>query len=213
MVVSTTGKLRLVFASHNQFKTKEVSQVILGHLIAKGLGEKLEILDLEAIGCHEAIPETGDTLAGNATLKSSYIYSHYGYDCFADDTGLEVDALNGRPGVHSARYAGDDQNFERNIQKLLYELKNEKNRKARFRTVISLILRGEEHLFEGVVNGVMLHEKRGTSGFGYDPIFLPDGHDRTFAEMTLAEKNRISHRGTALRKMIAFLEDYLSIEH
>jgi XTP/dITP diphosphohydrolase len=204
--------LRLVFASHNKFKTKEVSHVILNHLMAKGLDKKLEILDLEAIGCYEAIPETGDTLAGNATLKSSYIFRHYGYDCFADDTGLEADALNGLPGVHSARYAGDDQDFERNIQKLLRELKDKNNRQACFRTVISLIISGEEHLFEGVVNGMIMHEKRGTSGFGYDPVFLPDGNDRTFAEMTLAEKNRISHRAMALRKMIAFLEDYLSTD-
>jgi XTP/dITP diphosphohydrolase len=202
--------LRLVIATNNRYKIEEISNLIFDHLMAKGLNQKLEIIGLEEIGCHEAIPETSNTIEGNASQKASYVSLHYGCNCFADDTGLEVNVLNGRPGLHSARYAGDDQNSDRNITKLLDELKHESDRKARFRTIISLIINGREILFEGMVKGEILRERRGTTGFGYDPVFLPDGYNRTFAEMSLDEKNRISHRALAVMKMIDYLEELLT---
>lgn len=186
----------LVFATNNPHKLKEINAII---------GVRFRILSLADIGCTEEIVEDAETIPGNASVKSWYIWNKYGKDCFADDTGLEVDALEGRPGVKSARYAGDDCNPENNIRKVLEELKGSENRKARFRTVISLILSGKETLFEGIVEGVILEEKRGTSGFGYDPVFLPDGFEMSFAEMPAGVKNQISHRGRATQKLIEYL--------
>ena len=161
---------------------------------------------MKDINCHADIPETADTLEGNALLKSSFIYRNYQLDCFADDTGLEGEALNGAPGVYSARYAeGEGHDAQANMRKLLHELEGKENRKAQFRTAISLILDGEEHLFEGIVGGVLLTVPRGTNGFGYDPIFVPDGYAETFAEMSDEAKNAISHRGRAVAKLAAFL--------
>ena len=190
-------KNKLVFATNNKHKLMEIRKII---------PPGFEILSLEDIACYEDIPETAETLEGNASLKSAFAYLLYQKDCFADDTGLEVDALGGKPGVHSARYAGEDGDAEKNIEKLLKELGDTANRKARFRTVISLIMGGNEEFFEGIVEGQIIHEKRGSDGFGYDPVFLPDGYDQTFAEMPLDLKNSISHRGRAIRKLI----DYLS---
>lgn len=189
-------KNTLVFATNNKHKLMEIRKII---------PPGFEILSLEDIACFEDIPETAETLEGNAGLKSGFAYLHYQKDCFADDTGLEVDALGGKPGVHSARYAGEDGNAEKNIEKLLRELGDITNRKARFRTVISLIMGGNEEFFEGIVEGQIIHEKRGSEGFGYDPVFLPDGYDQTFAEMPLDLKNSISHRGRAIRKLIDHL--------
>ncbi len=169
-------KNKLVFATNNKHKLMEIRKII---------PPGIEILSLEDIACFEEIPETAETLEGNAGLKSGFTYLYYQKDCFADDTGLEVDALGGKPGVHSARYAGEDGNAEKNIEKLLRELGDVTNRKARFRTVISLIMGGNEEFFEGIVEGQIIHEKRGSEGFGYDPVFLPDGYDQTFAEMPL----------------------------
>ncbi|MCD4724017.1 MAG: non-canonical purine NTP diphosphatase [Bacteroidales bacterium] len=189
-------KNKLVFATNNKHKLMEIRKII---------PPGIEILSLEDIACFEDIPETAETLEGNAGLKSGFTYLYYQKDCFADDTGLEVDALGGKPGVHSARYAGEDGNAEKNIEKLLRELGDVTNRKARFRTVISLIMGGNEEFFEGIVEGQIIHEKRGSEGFGYDPVFLPDGYDQTFAEMPLDLKNSISHRGRAIRKLIDHL--------
>ena len=189
-------KSKLVFATNNKHKLMEIRKII---------PPGIEILSLEDIACFEDIPETAETLEGNAGLKSGFTYLYYQKDCFADDTGLEVDALGGKPGVHSARYAGEDGNAEKNIEKLLRELGDVTNRKARFRTVISLIMGGNEEFFEGIVEGQIIHEKRGSEGFGYDPVFLPDGYDQTFAEMPLDLKNSISHRGRAIRKLIDHL--------
>jgi len=186
----------LVFVTNNQHKLKEIRSIIKADL---------RILSLAEIGFHGEIEEDADTIEGNASLKSWYIYHQYGKDCFADDTGLEIEALNGRPGVKSARYAGEDCNPENNIRKVLRELEGEKNRKARFKTVISLIAGGKEIQFEGTVEGIILETKRGNDGFGYDPIFLPDGYDKSFAQMTEHEKNAISHRGRAVRKLIDYL--------
>ena len=186
----------LVFATNNPHKLKEIKTII---------GKRFRILSLADIGCDEDIVEDAETIPGNASLKSSYIYNKYGKDCFADDTGLEIEALGGKPGVKSARYAGEDCNSENNILRVLQELKGSQNRKARFRTVISLIVGGKEVLFEGIVEGLILEEKRGKAGFGYDPVFLPDGFDLSFAEMEAADKNRISHRGRATRKLIDYL--------
>jgi XTP/dITP diphosphohydrolase len=186
----------LVFATNNPHKLKEINAII---------GIRFRILSLADIGCNEEIVEDAETIPGNASLKSWYVYNKYGKDCFADDTGLEVDALAGRPGVKSARYAGDDCNPENNIRKVLEEIKGSQNRKARFRTVISLILGGKETLFEGIVEGAILEEKRGASGFGYDPVFLPDGYEMSFAEMPAEVKNQISHRGRATQKLIGYL--------
>lgn len=189
-------KRKLVFATNNAHKLEEVSAII---------DSRFKIHSLAEIGCHEDIPETAHTLEGNALLKARYIYEKYGYDCFSDDTGLEVDALNGAPGVRSARYAGEEKDAQANMRKLLSELKAKSNRNARFRTVVALILNGEEFLFDGVVEGKILEEKRGDGGFGYDPIFVPDGFDETFAQLDAEVKNDISHRGKAIRKLAEFL--------
>ncbi|MFM9005664.1 MAG: RdgB/HAM1 family non-canonical purine NTP pyrophosphatase [Flavobacteriales bacterium] len=186
----------MVFASANEHKVQEV---------AHKLGGMWKLKSLNAIGCTEEIPETGATLEENARMKARYVWENYGVDCFADDTGLEVEALGGRPGVYSARYAGPQRNAADNMALLLQELSGHTNRRARFRTVICLIIGGEEHQFEGVVEGVILNQPRGTEGFGYDPVFVPEGRASTFAEMTLSEKNMLSHRGRALQKLAAFL--------
>jgi XTP/dITP diphosphohydrolase len=187
----------LIFATNNLHKLKEITGII---------SNEFRILSLSDIGCIDEIPEDAGTLEGNASFKAWYVYNKYGRDCFADDTGLEIDALEGRPGVKSARYAGEDCNPENNIRKVLYELAGETDRKARFRTVISLIENGTEIQFEGTVEGIILHEKRGKDGFGYDPVFLPEGYDLSFAEMLLEEKNKISHRARAIRKLIGHLK-------
>ena len=191
-------KKKLVFATNNAHKLDEISSI---------LGEKVELLSLKDIHCHVDIPETADTLEGNAMLKAEYIYKNYGLDCFADDTGLEVEALNGAPGVYSARYAGSKgHNAEANMQKLLQNMQGVQNRKAQFRTAICLILDGKKHLFEGIVKGEIIKEKRGSSGFGYDPIFVPEGYTKTFAEMGNETKNKISHRALAVEKLCRFLK-------
>lgn len=188
---------KLVFATNNAHKLEEIRAI---------LGDKVEVLSLKDIQCDVDIPETADTLEGNAVLKAEYIYRHYGLDCFADDTGLEVEALNGAPGVYSARYAGGEgHDSEANMRKLLAELEGKTNRKAQFRTAICLIEGGVEHLFEGVVKGEIIEEKRGASGFGYDPVFMPEGYTETFAEMGSEEKNRISHRARAVQALCAYL--------
>ena len=191
-------KKKLVFATNNAHKLDEISSI---------LGEKVELLSLKDIHCHVDIPETADTLEGNAMLKAEYIYKNYGLDCFADDTGLEVEALNGAPGVYSARYAGGEgHNVEANMQKLLQNMQGVQNRKAQFRTAICLILDGKKHLFEGIVKGEIIKEKRGSSGFGYDPIFVPEGYTKTFAELGNETKNKISHRALAVEKLCRFLK-------
>ena len=189
---------RIVFATNNRHKLDEV-EAILGH--------KFELISLKEVGCQEDIPETGETLEENALQKARYVYSHFHTDCFADDTGLEVEALNGAPGVYSARYAGGNgHDSEANMRKLLQELEGVENRKARFRTVFALIVNGKEHLFEGIVNGTIIKVRRGTSGFGYDPVFVPNGYDKTFAELGDDIKNRISHRAVASDKLCKFLK-------
>lgn len=190
--------MKIVFATNNKNKLRELREI---------LGEGYEIVSLADIECHEDIPETGLTLEENALQKARYVYDKFGIDCFADDTGLEVDALGGEPGVHSARYAeGTDHNSEANMAKLLQKLGDSHERTARFRTVIALIQHGEVHEFEGRVEGTIAHEKHGTEGFGYDPIFIPTGYEQSFAEMG-AEKNKISHRARAVQKLVAFLKD------
>ena len=199
--------MKIVFATNNQHKLSEVRQI---------LGDSIEVLSLNDIGCHEDIPETGTTLEANALQKAQYIYDHYHIDCFADDTGLEVDALGGAPGVYSARYAAVgcaatssqpiDHDSEANMTRLLNELGENNNRNARFRTVIALIQQGELHEFEGIVNGQIIRERRGGEGFGYDPIFQPDGYDQTFAELGTEVKNHISHRARATKKLCEFLK-------
>jgi len=188
--------MKLVFATNNQHKVQEVSAALPHHF---------EVLTLKAIGCEHDIPETAPNLEGNARLKAAFIRDNFQLNCFADDTGLEVEALHGAPGVLSARYAGPQKNSEDNMDLLLQRLQGQQNRKARFRTAICLLLDGKEYLFEGIVNGTILAERKGGQGFGYDPIFQPDGYDRSFAEMTIAEKNQISHRGIAVAKLIEFL--------
>ena len=191
-------KRKLVFATNNAHKLEEVAAI---------LGDQVELLSLNDIGCQADIPETAETLEGNALLKSSYIYKNYHLDCFADDTGLEVETLNGAPGVYSARYAGGEgHDAQANMLKLLHELDGKENRKAEFRTAISLILDGKEYLFEGVIKGEIIKEKRGDSGFGYDPVFMPEGYDRTFAELGNDIKNQISHRALAVQKLCEFLQ-------
>lgn len=191
-------KRKLVFATNNAHKLEEVAAI---------LGDQVELLSLNDIGCQTDIPETAETLEGNALLKSSYIYKNYHLDCFADDTGLEVEALNGAPGVYSAHYAGGEgHDAQANMLKLLHELDGKENRKAQFRTAISLILDGKEYLFEGVIKGEIIKEKRGDSGFGYDPVFMPEGYDRTFAELGNDIKNQISHRALAVQKLCEFLQ-------
>lgn len=190
-------KRKLVFATNNAHKLEEVAAI---------LGDKVELLSLNDINCHTDIPETADTLEGNALLKSSFINKNYGLDCFADDTGLEVEALGGAPGVYSARYAGGEgHDAQANTLKLLHDLEGKENRKAQFRTAISLILNGKEYLFEGVIKGEIIKEKRGDSGFGYDPIFKPEGYEQTFAELGNEIKNKISHRALAVNKLCEFL--------
>jgi len=186
-----------VFVTNNQHKLEEAKAM---------LKNKINIVGLSGIGCYDNIPETGKTLKENALQKAHFIYDNYHYNCFADDTGLEIDTLGGRPGVFSARYAGENKSFDDNIRKVIYEMKGKTNRRARFRTVISLIIQGKEYFFEGIVEGKIIENKRGNMGFGYDPIFIPNGYSRTFAQMDEAEKNHISHRGIALRKMAEFLE-------
>lgn len=190
-------KKKLVVATNNAHKLEEIAAI---------LGDEMELLSLKDIHCDADIPETADTLEGNARQKAMYIYENYGMDCFADDTGLEVEALNGAPGVYSARYAGDGHDSEANMQKLLHELEDKENRKAQFRTAICLILEGKEYLFEGIVKGEIIKEKRGGSGFGYDPIFVPEGHELTFAELGNDIKNTISHRARAVEKLCLFLK-------
>lgn len=188
---------KLVFATGNPNKVREVNQV---------LGDRFEVLSLKDIGCLEDIPETRPTIEGNALQKAEYVLENYGADCFSEDTGLEVDALGGEPGIYSARYAGPEKNGEANINKVLKKLEGQANRKARFRTVIALKLNGQTHTFEGIAEGTIREERSGDGGFGYDPIFQPDGFERTFAELSDGEKNAISHRGKAVRKLVAFLE-------
>ena len=187
--------MKLVFATHNSNKAKEIQSL---------LPDDFQILTLTQINCIDEIPETSETLEGNSLLKAQFVSDNFNLNCFADDTGLEIDAIKGRPGVYSARYAGEEKNAEANINLVLSELRNESNRKAQFRTVITLILNDKTHVFEGIVRGEISNEKRGTDGFGYDPIFIPEGQTKTFAEMTLAEKNQQSHRARAFEKMIAF---------
>lgn len=188
--------MKLYFATNNFHKVAEVQKILIGDF---------EILSLKDLGNTIEIPETGDTLEENSRLKVRYLYDTYGLDCFADDTGLEVEALGGAPGVHSARYAGTPGDDRKNVDMLLENLKNTADRNARFRTVITLITDGREKQFEGVVNGKIINERRGNSGFGYDPVFVPNGYVTTFAEMSAEEKNRISHRGISIRKFADFL--------
>ena len=190
--------MRLIFATNNRHKLEEVQEI---------LGEGFELLTPADCGNTEDIPEEQPTLEGNALQKARYIHERTGGDCFADDTGLEVEALNGEPGVRSARYAGDNKDMEACMDLLIANLQGRPNRKGRFRTVIALILDGKEYLFEGIVNGTLRETRSGSRGFGYDPIFQPDGYDVTFAEMDLSEKNRISHRGKAVEKLATFLKN------
>jgi len=189
-------KKKFVFATNNAHKLEEVTAI---------LGNKIELLSMKDIHCHADIPETADTLEGNALLKARYIFENYNMDCFADDTGLEVEALNGAPGVYSARYAGDAHNSEANMRKLLQDMEGIENRKAQFRTVFALIINGKEHLFEGIVKGEITKHRCGSSGFGYDPVFIPEGYTQTYAEMGNTLKNKISHRALATNKLCNFL--------
>lgn len=189
----------LIFATHNRHKVSEVQAMLPAGIHVRSLSD---------LGCDEDIPETADTLQGNALQKAQFVHERYNCNCFADDTGLEIDALDGRPGVYSARYAGEGCSFDDNVRKVLAELENVPlaQRTARFRTVVALILDGRTYFFEGKVEGLMTLERHGVEGFGYDPIFLPEGYGQTFAEMDASEKNRISHRGRAMAKMVGFLE-------
>ena len=188
--------MKLIFATHNLHKLQEIKLL---------LPKSIELISLADIDFHEDIAETADSLTGNALLKARHIYERFNINCFADDSGLEVEALNGAPGVYSARYAGPQKKDEDNNQKLLSELKDRSNRKACFKTVIALIINGEEQIFEGIIEGVILHEKQGTQGFGYDPLFKPNGYSKTFAEISISEKSKISHRGLAVNKLVDFL--------
>ena len=188
--------MKIVFATNNKHKISEIRDI---------LGNEIEVLSLDEINCHADIPETSDTLEGNALQKAHYVYDNYHISCFADDTGLEVDALGGEPGIYSARYAGNNHDSEANMTKLLAKLGDNKNRKARFRTVIALIIDGknvEEKIFEGIVEGSIIKERRGGEGFGYDPIFQPEGYNHTFAELGSDIKNKISHRARATAKLV-----------
>jgi XTP/dITP diphosphohydrolase len=189
--------MKLVFATGNNNKVNEIQQLIPA---------EIKLLSLNDINCKEEIPETQATIEGNASQKAFYVYTNYHFNCFADDTGLEVEALEGRPGVLSARYAGESKSAEDNMNKLLTELEGVTNRNARFKTVISLVMDGKEIQFEGIVEGVILKGKKGDKGFGYDPVFMPTGYDKTFAEMDLAEKNKISHRALAVVKLVEYLK-------
>jgi len=193
-------KTQLVFATNNLNKIKEVQSL---------LPDSIQIISLESIGCLEDIPETANTIEGNAIQKANYVTEKYGYDCFADDTGLEVEALNGEPGVDSAHYAGQQRNAADNMDKLLKNLNNQSNRNAQFKTVIALNLKGKQYLFTGIAKGEIIQEKRGEKGFGYDPIFQPEGFSETFAQLCLEQKGQISHRGKATKQLI----DFLSYEH
>lgn len=190
--------MQLVFASNNKNKIQELQSM---------LPETITIVSLESIGCFEDIPETADTIEGNAIQKANYVTEKFGYDCFADDTGLEVDALNGEPGVFSARYAGEQRNADDNMNKLLVALLDKNNRRAQFKTVIALNLNGKQHLFTGIAKGKITLEKIGNQGFGYDPIFQPEGFSETFAQLSLDIKNKISHRGKATQQLITFLKE------
>lgn len=189
--------MKLVFATNNKHKLEELQAI---------LGDDFTLLSLKDMECFDEIPEEQPTLEGNASQKAFYIYDKFRMNCFADDTGLEISALNGEPGVFSARYAGEDKNPEANMNKVLEKMAKINNRKARFRTVISLVIDGEEKQFEGIVNGEILTEKRGNLGFGYDPVFKPDGFNQSFAEMNLEIKNKISHRGRAVKKLVDYLK-------
>lgn len=189
--------MELVFATNNKHKLGELQAI---------LGKRFKLLSLNEIGCNEEIPEEQETLEGNAAQKAFFVFNKFGYNCFADDTGLEIEALNGEPGVYSARYAGEEKSAEANMDKVLGKLSKIKNRNARFRTVISLVIDGLEKQFEGIVEGEILHDKKGGSGFGYDPIFQPKGFTQSFAEMNLSDKNKISHRGKAVEKLVDYLK-------
>jgi len=189
--------MKLVFATNNKNKIKEIKNL---------LSNSIELLSLEDINCKEEIPETSDSIAGNALQKAKYVFDNYGHNCFADDTGLEIESLNGEPGIYSARYAGLQRDANDNMNKVLAKLKDENNKNAHFKTVIALIINGKETLYEGIAKGKITNKKSGTEGFGYDPIFKPIGFDITFSEMSLEEKNKVSHRGKAVRQ----LTDYLS---
>ena len=189
--------MKIVFATNNPNKLKEIQTLI---------PKEIEIISLKEIGCTEDIPETGDTLDANAFQKVHYVKENYNYDCFSDDTGLEIDALNGAPGIYSARYAGPEKSAESNIEKILNELQG-KNRKAKFRTAIALTLNNEEHLFEGEINGHISKAKQGNEGFGYDPIFIPENEKRSFAQMSMEEKGAISHRGRSVKKLVTYLKN------
>lgn len=188
---------QIVFATNNEHKLEEVKNIFC---------DKLKILSLNDINCHEDIPETGTTIEENALLKARYIKEKYGYDCFADDTGLEIKSLNNEPGVYSARYAGEEHDSEKNLQKVLKNLEGKSDRSACFRTCIALITENKEYLFEGKIQGCIITEKKGESGFGYDPVFVPDGYTKTFAELGNDIKNKISHRALAVKKLINFLQ-------
>ena len=190
--------MRLVFATNNKHKLDEVRAIV---------GDRVEVLSLNDIDCHDDIPETADTLQGNALIKARHIYEKYGLDCFADDTGLEVEALGGAPGVYSARYAGEECDSEANMRKLLENLTGKSNRNAQFRTVIALIINGEEMLFNGIVKGTIATEKKGDSGFGYDPVFIPEGHSESFAQMSSEMKNSMSHRFRATKELGDYLKE------
>ncbi len=189
----------IVFATNNQHKIEEIQAI---------LGDHFKIIHLSEIGCNEDIPETSQTIEGNAMQKALYVSEKYKVDCFADDTGLEVEALGGQPGVKSARYAGPGHDFDANVTKLLKELNGHLSRRARFKTVISLITSDNEMLFEGIINGIITTERRGKGGFGYDPVFIPDGYEKTFAEMSTELKNTISHRAIATQRLIKYLKDH-----
>ena len=190
--------MKIVFASNNKNKIHEIQSM---------LPENIQIVSLESIGCFEEIPETADTIEGNAILKANFVTQKYGFDCFADDTGLEVEALKGKPGVYSARYAGEQRNADDNMNKLMGELLDKSNRNAQFKTVIALNFEGKQYLFTGIASGEITSEKMGTGGFGYDPIFKPSGYENTFAEISLEVKNEISHRGKATKALLEFLQN------
>lgn len=199
--------MRLVFATHNAHKLNEVRNILCAYAEEQGTSP-IELMGLEDLKCYDDIPENESTLEGNARAKADFVFSRFSVDCFADDTGLEIEALGGEPGVYSARYAGEGHDSFANRKKVMDLMQGICNRKARFRTVVALRLGGEEHLFEGVVNGIITESEHGTGGFGYDSIFQPDGFDRTFAELDIKTKNSISHRGMAIRKLVEFLVNY-----
>jgi XTP/dITP diphosphohydrolase len=190
--------MQLIFATHNNNKVAEIKPLIPA---------SIKVSTLDEIGIHEEIPETADTIKDNALLKVRFVYQRLKCDCFADDTGLEVDAINGEPGVYSARYAGEGKSANANIEKLLLKLKDANSRSAKFKTVIAAIIDGKEYIFEGIVHGIISEMKMGQNGFGYDPVFVPDGYMVSFAQMTMAEKNSISHRGLAVKKFAQFLNE------